>query len=171
MRVALCNTSSVRNLGHAELTKTPVDELVAFEVATRDLVGVALRSVDRLEVSLPQFRLLLVLHELGRVTSTQCAQALGVVSSSVTRLADRLHASGHLVRGTDPDNRSVVTLTLTESGRRVVKQVTARRRRELSRVLDRLDPAERAACVAVLRTLHDLLGDAYTNDQYGQMPL
>jgi DNA-binding MarR family transcriptional regulator len=158
-------------LGEPKLAKTPADELVAFENATRDLVGVALRSVERLEVSLPQFRLLLVLHELGRSTSTRCAQALGVVGSSVTRLADRLHASGHLIRGADPSNRSVVTLELTESGRRVVNQVTARRRRELSRLLDRLDPAERASCAAVLRALHDLLGDEYTDDLSSPMPL
>lgn len=155
----------------AELTKTSVEELVAFEVATRDLVGAALRSVDRLEVSLPQFRLLLALHELGRSTSTRCAQALGVAGSSVTRLGDRLHASGHLIRGADPDNRSVVTLKLTRSGLRVVKQVTIRRRRELSRVLNRLEPAERASCTATLRKLHELLGDEYVDDLYGPMPL
>lgn len=153
------------------MAKTPVDELMAFEVATRDLVGVALRSVDRLEMSLPQFRLLLMLHELGRSTSTQCAQALGVVGSSVTRLADRLHASGHLIRGADPANRSVVTLELTEQGSKVVKQVAARRRRELSRVLDQLDPAERAACAAALRVLHERLGADYTDDVYSPMPI
>lgn len=140
-----------------EMTRTPVDELSAFEVATRDLVGVALRSVDQLEVSLPQFRLLLVLHERGTSTSSECAQALGVVGSTVTRLADRLDASGHLTRGSDPTNRSVVTLELTSHGRKLVRQVSTRRRRELSRVLDRLDPAERAACASVLRSFHELL--------------
>src|SRR5690349_17528884 len=57
-----------RGMGSAqqhEMTRTPVDELSAFEVATRDLVGVALRSVEQLEISLPQFRLLLVLQERG----------------------------------------------------------------------------------------------------------
>jgi len=161
----------MRSAGPTELTKTPVDDLVAFEVATRDLVGVALRSVENLEVSLPQFRLLLVLHEMGRSTSTQCAQALGVVGSSVTRLADRLHASGHLVRGADPSNRSVVTLELTAAGRKVVTQITARRRRELSRVLDRLDPAQRATCAAALRTVHELLGDDYADNLYQPVPL
>jgi DNA-binding MarR family transcriptional regulator len=167
----LCNTCLMRSAKQIETTKTPVDELVAFEIATRDLVGVALRSIEQLEVSLPQFRLLLVLHELGRSTSTHCAQALGVAGSSVTRLADRLHASGHLVRGSNPSNRSVVTLQLSERGRKVVKQATARRRRELSRVLDHLDPAERAACAAALRRLHERLGDEYLDNLYKPMPL
>ena len=34
------------------------------------------------------------------------AEALGVAGSSVTRLADRLDASGHLVRGSDPGTMS-----------------------------------------------------------------
>lgn len=154
-----------------ETTRTPVDELSAFEMATRDLVGVALRSVDQLEISLPQFRLLLVLQERGKSTSTECAHALGVVGSTVTRLADRLDASGHLVRGSDPTNRSVVTLSLTDRGRKLVRQVTARRRRELSRVLDRLDPAERAACATTLRNLHELLADGSADDLNRPIPL
>lgn len=161
----------MRQTGQITSARTSVDELVTFEVATRDLVGVALRSVRRLEVSLPQFRLLLVLHEQGRSTSTQCAQALNIAGSSVTRLADRLHASGHLMRGADESNRSVVTLELTGLGRRVVQQVTARRRQELRRVLDLLDPTARARCAAALNSLHQHLGDEYTDDLYSPMPL
>jgi DNA-binding MarR family transcriptional regulator len=150
--------------------KTSAAELVAFEVATRDLVGLALRSVEALEISLSQFRLLLVLHEHGRSTSTKCAKALGVQGSSVTRLADRLHASGHLVRGADPGNRSVVTLELTDAGRRVVRQVRTRRRRELRRALDRLDPSERAACAAALDELHRMV-DVANPDPHHRLPL
>jgi DNA-binding MarR family transcriptional regulator len=158
-------------VGRGQPSKTSVDELLAFEVATRDLVGVALRSVEQLEVSLPQYRLLLTLHGLGRASSTQCAEALGVVGSSVTRLADRLHASGHLVRGVAADNRSVVTLELTDAGRRVVRQVTTRRRRQLRQALDHLDPAERAACAAVLQGLHRTLADAGAEFPPGRLPL
>ncbi|MBB3043811.1 MULTISPECIES: MarR family winged helix-turn-helix transcriptional regulator [Nocardioides] len=158
-------------MGPGRPAQTSVDELVAFEAATRDLVGLALRSVEHAEVSLPQFRLLMVLHELGRASSTRCAQALGVAGSSVTRLADRLHASGHLVRGADPGHRSVVTLELTDAGRRVVRQVTTQRRRSLSQALDRLEPAERAACAAALTKLHDLLAETGAVEPHPHLPL
>jgi DNA-binding MarR family transcriptional regulator len=151
-------------------TTTSLDELVAFEIATRDLVGLALRSLEDQDVSLAQLRLLLVLDELGRSSSTRCAQALGVAGSSVTRLADRLDASGHLARGADPSNRSVVTLELTDAGRRVVQQVVAHRRRALTTVLDRLDSAERRACAAVLRRLHEMLADT-TDATSDRLPL
>lgn len=155
----------------AQRQPTSAEELRAFEVATRDLVGLALRSIEQSDVSLPQFRLLLVLQERGRSSSTQCAQALGVVGSSVTRLADRLHDAGHLVRGTDPTNRSVVTLELTGSGRRVVRAVTSHRRRELKQLLDRLGPVERAACVAALTELHRLTLEVGVDLPHDRLPL
>jgi DNA-binding MarR family transcriptional regulator len=154
-------------------SSSPREVLRAFEVATRDLVGVALRSLDALdcEATLPQFRLLLVLHDNGRSTCTQVAQAMGVAGSSVTRLAERLNASGHIARGADPANRSIVTLGLTAKGRGLVTQVNAARTRELSRVLDRIDPTARAACADGLRQLHDALGDGYAADRRGPVPL
>lgn len=109
----------------------------------------------------------------GKSTSTRCAQALGVVGSTAVtcRLADRLDASGHLTRGSDPSNRSVVTLALTDRGRKLVRQVNTRRRRELSKVLDRLDPAERAACASALRSFHELLADDDADDLNRPIPL
>jgi DNA-binding MarR family transcriptional regulator len=164
-------TAAPRDAGPA--AKTPTGDLVAFEVATRDLVGVALRSLEILDddVSLPQFRLLLALYERGRSASTQIAQAMGLVGSSVTRLADRLDASGYLARGSDPSSRSIVTLELTGRGRKLVEQVNTRRRRELRRALDKLDPQQRSTCAEGLRSLHRLLGEDYTANLRGPLPL
>lgn len=143
------------------VSKKPADstarELAAIQLATSDLVGVALRSVEDLEVSLPQFRLLRVLDDLGEASATRCAQVLSVGGSSITRLVDRLDASGHLVRRPDATNRSAVVLALTDEGRRLVRKVQTRRRRELKKALDRLSPDERAQCIAVLERLHEVL--------------
>jgi DNA-binding MarR family transcriptional regulator len=157
----------------ADASAVAEDELRAFEVATRDLVGVALRSLSALGglVSLPQFRLLLVLHERGRLPSTQVADALGLVGSSVTRLADRLVTAGYVVRGSDPDNRSIVTLDLTRRGRALVRKAIAHRRTELARVLAQLDPAARAACARGLTELHGLIGAEFTIGLHSSMPL
>ncbi|GAA1246007.1 MarR family winged helix-turn-helix transcriptional regulator [Kitasatospora nipponensis] len=148
-------------------------EIDAFQTAARDLIGVALRSLDVLagEVSLPQFRMLLVLRELGRCPSSHAAQALGLGPSSVTRLADRLHASGHLARGTDAHHRGVVTLELTALGSRLVDEVLDWRHHEFARILARLEPAERAATAAGLRAFHQVVGDGYAADLHGPVPL
>jgi hypothetical protein len=51
-----------------------------LQAATRVLTGVALRSLDVLDgaATLPQFRMLAVLADLGQVRSAQVARALGL---------------------------------------------------------------------------------------------
>lgn len=104
---------------------------------TRLLVGVATEAVEHLDtgVSLPQFRLLLVLSELGPMPSARAAERLGTAPSSVTRLADHLEAAGYLVRRRERPNRSVVRLTPTASGTEIVERVVHRRATELDRLL------------------------------------
>ncbi|PZS37312.1 MAG: MarR family transcriptional regulator [Pseudonocardiales bacterium] len=137
-----------------------VDALLA---ATRVLAGVALRSLDVLDgaVSLPQFRMLAVLAGLGCARSAWVARALGLDASTVTRLADRLVTTGHVVRGSDPRHRSAVTLELTPSGQRLVSAISEWRQRELSRIVAALPLAARAQLTSVLDQLVMAAGEGY----------
>lgn len=146
-----------RSRTHAAAAST-ADEIAAFTAASRDLVGVALRSIAPEDLTVPQFRLLLVLHEKGTASSSNVARALGLAPSSVTRMADRLVEAGQVARGASPEHRGVVTLSLTTAGNAVVDRVLERRRTELAAVLDCLSPELRAACAEGLRAVHDLLG-------------
>lgn len=135
----------------------------ALQAATRVLAGVALRSLDVAggALSLPQFRVLAVLADLERARSGRVARALGLEASTVTRLADRLVASGHITRGSDPHHRGVVTLALTPAGQALVDQVQEWRRGELSRILASLAPADREAATRTLRHLVAAAGEGY----------
>lgn len=136
--------------------------VAAFELMTRALVGLTMSSLDVLDgaVSLPQFRLLLVLDSLGQVPSSRLAAELGMLASSVTRLADRLEAVGLLARGKDERSRSIVTVEVTEAGRDLVARVVGRRHELLAGVLDRMEPGEREAAAAVARRFALLAGSA-----------
>jgi len=146
--------------GAPELAPGTLDVLQA---ATRMLAGVALRSLDVLDaaVTLPQFRMLAVLADLGRVPSGQSARALGLDPSTVTRLADRLVAAGYVARGTDPRHRGVVTLELTADGRGLVAAADAWRRQELTRIMARLTPSGQEAVTTALSLLIGAAGDDY----------
>ena len=141
----------------------PAEQVAVLQHATRVLTGVALRSLDVLDgvVTLAQFRLLAVLADLGRARSAQVARALGLDASTVTRLADRMVAAGHVIRGSDPAHRSVVTLELAASGQDLVARVAAARERELRRLLDALPPDSRQVITSALRQLVRAAGDGY----------
>ena len=144
-----------------------------LQAATRMLAGVALRSLDVLDaaVTLPQFRLLAALADLGPVPSGQAARTLGLDPSTVTRLADRMVTAGHVTRGTDPRHRGVVTLRLTASGRDLVAAADAWRRHELARIMARLAPAEQETVTAALGQLVKAAGDDYGLTAHRPVPL
>ncbi|HEX4288484.1 MAG TPA: MarR family winged helix-turn-helix transcriptional regulator [Trebonia sp.] len=144
-----------------------------LQAATRVLAGVALRSLDVLDsaVTLPQFRLLAVLADLGPSPSGRAARALGLDPSTVTRLTDRMVAAGHVTRGSEPHHRGVVVLELTASGRALVAAADTWRKQELARILARLAPPEQEALTTALGLLVAAAGEGYGVSAVGPVPL
>ena len=142
---------------HETRTHPTPTEVEAFLGVTRDLVGVALRSIAPEGVNVPQFRLLFVLHERGSTSSAQAARSLDLVPSSVTRMADRLVAAQLIERNGIPVHRGVVARSLTERGSALVTRVIQRRHDELVGVLACLAPTIRSAAVEAMTAIHDLL--------------
>ncbi len=114
----------------------------AVLTASRALVAVSARSLAAVEekVTLPQFRLLVVLSVHGAASLTAVAEVLGVNPSTAMRMTDRLIASGFAERKLNPGNRRETRLRLTDAGRRLVDEATARRRQEITAIVERMDP-------------------------------
>src|SRR5215475_3646406 len=93
----------------------PVESVVdAVLRASRVLVAVAARSLAAIDhdVTLPQYRALVVLGSRGPQRPTELAEALAVHPSTVTRLCDRLVAKRLVHRGESPANRREVSIRL-----------------------------------------------------------
>ena len=133
----------------------------AVLTASRVLVAVAARSLaeHESEVSLPQYRALVVLGSRGSQRPVDLAQALGVDPSTATRMCDRLVRKRLITRRRDVVDRRVVLLDLSASGRRLVDRVTRQRRREIGRILEAVDPAEHDALVRAFTTFGAAAGE------------
>jgi DNA-binding MarR family transcriptional regulator len=125
--------------------------------ASRVLLAVAVRSLSAVdeEVTLPQYRALVVLASRGPQRPSELADALAVHPSTITRLCDRLVTKRLVHRGESPANRREVTIRLTPKGRRLVDAVTARRRAEIAEIAANIPARERAATVHALHALGD----------------
>jgi DNA-binding MarR family transcriptional regulator len=130
-------------------------------VASRALVAVAARSFAAVEseITLRQYRALVVLATRGEQKASALADALEIHPSTATRLCDRLIAKGLIERTTSPENRREVTVTLSPDGRALVRSVTARRRKEIRRVVDRLTPDAQARLIDALAEFADAVGE------------
>src|SRR5512133_1995891 len=115
------------------------DQLVeALLSASRVMVGLAARSLADLdaEVTLPQYRALVVLASRGPQRVVDISAELRVNSSTGTRMCERLVRKGLVRRQRSDSDRREVRLTLTASGEYLVEEVTRRRRSELVRIVD-----------------------------------
>ena len=118
--------------------------------ASRALLGLVARSLAGVSdtVTLPQFRVLVLLATRGPARMGDLAQLLGVHQSSFSRTADRLEAAGLLVREQSPGSRREVVVSATGRGLQIVEDVTEARRREIAQVLAGLSPREQEKVAA-----------------------
>ncbi|NEA25607.1 MarR family winged helix-turn-helix transcriptional regulator, partial [Actinomadura bangladeshensis] len=131
-----------------------VDEVTsAMLTASRLLVAISVRSLAAVEgaVTLPQFRLLVVLSSQGPSKLVTLAGLLEVNPSTAMRMVDRLAAAGLVSREASPESAREVRIQVTAAGRRIVDDVTARRRAEIAGVVSRMPAGQRQALVAALR--------------------
>jgi DNA-binding MarR family transcriptional regulator len=146
----------------------PVDELTdAVLTASRVLVAVAARSLadHGAEVSLHQYRALVVLASRGPLRPVDLAEALGVDPSTVTRLCDRLADKRLITRRRQGGDRRVVQLDLSSRGRELIDAVTDRRRSEITRILAAVPAGDREDLVRAFRAFAMAAGEA-PDDQW-----
>ncbi len=143
----------VQSLGAGKLDGG-ADITASVLAANRVFVAIASRALvgQRPEVTLAQWRTLVLLDMHGSVTMGQLAAALGVVPSTATRMCDRLVRKRLVQRTTDPTNRRQVSVSLLPAGRHLVTTTVERRRQDLSRLLATLSPEDRARLDAAFKT-------------------
>lgn len=141
---------------------TDVDAVTeAMLTASRLLVAVSARSVASVDdsITLPQFRLLVVLSSRGSLKLVTLAEHLGVNPSTATRAVDRLIATGMVTRTTNPESRREIVIDLTPAGRRMVSKVTKRRRAEIARIVSRMPVSRRRGLVKALTAFAEAGGE------------
>jgi DNA-binding MarR family transcriptional regulator len=131
----------------------------ALLMASRALVAVAAHSIAAVddEVTLPEYRALVVLATLGPQNLGGLSAHLGVHPSTGTRLCDRLVVKRLIDRREAADRREV-TIELTPAGERVFATVTELRRREFVAIVDRVPVEDRPGLVAAFRTFAEAAG-------------
>ncbi len=147
----------------AERDDRVVDAVVG---ASRALVAIAARSLGAAgeEVTLPQYRALVVLASRGPQRVIDLAAFLSVNASTATRMCDRLARKGLIRRQRPANDRRTVRVSISTAGRELVAAVTQRRREEIQAIVTRMSPDERARLVATLTMFAEAAGEVPEQD-------
>jgi DNA-binding MarR family transcriptional regulator len=143
-----------------------LDELLAV---SRGLLGVVARSLAPAleDVTVPQFRLIVLVSTLGPTRSIDLADRLAVTGSTLTRNVDRLVAGGWVERQPSAHSRREVLVVATDQGRELVQRVTARRQDELRTVLERVPESERATVARAAEVLRQAMSEPLPEEVSG----
>jgi DNA-binding MarR family transcriptional regulator len=97
------------------------------------------------QVTLSQLQgLRYLLHNEQRLMS-DLAEGLGISYPAATKTVERLVKKGLVARESDPADRRVVKVQLTERGRQLVEEIDATMNQSLASVLERLSTGDREA--------------------------
>ena len=150
------------------LIVAPAEEQLVDAVlsASRVLVAIAARSLADVgeEVTLTQYRSLVVLASRGPQGVAALAEAVSVTPPTASRMCDRLVKKGLVTRRTDRRDRRQVRIALSPGGRLLVDTVTAGAATKSSNSWGRFPTESRAGVVDALRHLSETAGEVPEQD-------
>jgi len=121
-----------------------------LQLATR-LTGAQLQDKPHLTTNPIAFRRMLsFLHQNPGSTMGELSQALSVPLYAATRMVDNLVENGLADRLSDPDDRRIVRVTLTDSGLRFHQAIEARLAQDFQGIMVHLTPEEQRILIALL---------------------
>ena len=121
----------------------------------------------KFSVSAPQVACLLALFDDGSMSPSQIAKRIMVESSTVTGIIDRLEQKGLVTRTRISQDRRVITIELTEAGRRLAENAPPPIQQKIVNGLRKIDEAERVQIIQTLNRLTEMI-DADDVDEEGE---
>lgn len=134
--------------------------------ASRALVAVAAESLADVadEVTLTQYRTLVVLASRGPQRLSDLADAVGVTSATATRMCDRLIRKKLIHRRTQREDRRNVRITLSAKGQQLVDGVTQNRRNRIQQIVETISAQDQETLITILTSFALAAGEVPDRD-------
>lgn len=110
---------------------------------------------EQLGITASQGYTLLAIPEAGSITMNELSVKMKLATSTMTRMADQLIQKGMIARQTDPEDRRVVRVDLTENGCSVRAQLKETMQALYSQVLSGIPNEEQDTVLGSLEMLNE----------------
>ncbi len=101
----------------------------------------------------PQFYILQFLDRKGKCTVSELAEEMSVKPSAITAMIDRLYKQDFVFRDRDERDRRVVFIQISEVGKKVMLEFSAKRKQIVKKYLSRLNQEEIESFVSIYEKL------------------
>ena len=107
----------------------------------------------------PEFRALCLAFGRRQCTMQEIAGSIGITKSGVTRLVDRLEKKSYVKRKRSPEDGRVCCVTITPSGRALVKTISRQNKDRIDRIMAKIDPSMQAVIETAMRSFVQAIQD------------
>lgn len=121
--------------------------------AYRALEGVAVRSIESLDLGLSDFGILEILLHKGPLPVNDIGRRIHLTSGAITVAVDRLESGGLVARGPHPTDRRARVVHLTTRGKEHARRIFAGHKEAMDDVAEVLSKDEQRALIDLLRKL------------------
>ena len=112
---------------------------------------------DLIHLSILQIQTLFFLSKNKKVSMSDIAGYFRIELPSATSLLDKLYDQKLVIRNTDKNDRRLVMITLTEKGKKLLKEAMCERKEKLEKILSYLSVKERSDLSSIINTLNSKL--------------
>ena len=108
---------------------------------------------SKANVTTAQMIMLVSIHDYGQCKLKTLAKERGISPPTATGLIDRLVRAGYVKRGSDPEDRRVVMVSLTKKGEKIVQDFLSTVRNRWKNILVHLTPKEQQQYLNILKKI------------------
>lgn len=116
-------------------------------------VAIFLQETEAYGVTPVQYAGLQAVRKAPGIDQRTLARSIGLDTSTIAGVIDRLEARGLMVRSPSPDDRRVRLLGITDEGSALLEEIEPAMQRAQERILEPLPKQERAEFMRMLQTL------------------
>lgn len=111
----------------------------------------------KMKITLPQFAIMEMLEREKEAKMTDLAKAMGVTTSAMTGVVDRLVRDGYARRSHDLEDRRIIHIKLTPKGTRTVHTAIDDRKKATIKMFGMISQEEREKYLSILRHIKEQL--------------
>jgi len=111
-----------------------------------------------MDITMQQFIVLKLIVEKEHPRMTDLADELGVTMGNMTTMAERLIKHGYVIRKDDPDDRRIVRVCLTATGKDLMAKASEKKRKAMEMIIGKISQEDRTALLKIMEKLALAMG-------------
>lgn len=127
--------------------------LIGLHRNVKELDSKTLAIAKNYGLSFSQFMVLEALFSKGKLSISEVRDEILSSVGTISLVVNNLEKMGYIKREADPNDKRICTLSLTDSGRKIISKIVPENEKMINDYMEKLDNEERKTLLKLLKNL------------------